>query len=235
MNYRTIIGATAGALALIGCLCSMPAIKRPYTLSANYASANLSDRKILVVMPGDRNILINNKDDVIDDYGGANARPEARIRKYYFPEFFQTFKSLASGDSVFLFDALRPDLSWDSLSTGATTLKTGGDSVPVSYAVPPKPRMQAAGLDNAVAVIIETIEFKRNNLYIEYYWDEKSRRPANLEVDAMVLIWDYKADAPVFYGPLSEHIEFHFGLQRKHWDESADALARRIIRAAQCL
>jgi hypothetical protein len=73
-------------------------IKHPYTLNEKYAGVNLSGRKIVVVLPDDSNIVIHNKKDVADDYGGQNASPESRIRKYYFPIFFQTLKNFASGD-----------------------------------------------------------------------------------------------------------------------------------------
>jgi hypothetical protein len=95
--------------------------------------------------------------------------------------------------------------------------------------------MQAIGLDSSVVIVFEEIEFKRNKFQIEYYWDDRSRKPANLEVNVKILIWDYKADAPVFYGTVTEKTEFHFGLQRKHWDESAHGLAKKIIMAAKCL
>jgi hypothetical protein len=215
--------------------CNATRTKYPYTLNENYKAVNLSDRKLIVVFPADRNIIINNRDDVIDDYGGVNAKPESRIRKYYFQEFYSTFKSLVSGDSIFLFDQYRPGLLWDTLGKNEITLKTGGDSVAVRYSVPEKSRIQAEGFDSTVVIIIEQIEFKRNNLKIEYYWDDRSRKPANLEVIAKLLIWDYKNDVPVFYGTLTEQTVFHFGMQRKHWDESAQYLAKKIVLAAKCL
>jgi hypothetical protein len=90
-------------------------------------------------------------------------------------------------------------------------------------------------MDSAVVLTIQRIEFKRNNLHVEYYWDDKTRIPANLQADAKVLVWDYAADAPVFYGTITERVIFQFGLSRRHWDESAQNLAKRIIMLARCL
>jgi hypothetical protein len=70
---------------------------------------------------------------------------------------------------------------------------------------------------------------------MEYYWDYKSRQSANLEADAIVLVWDCKNDRPVFYGPLSQKVEFMLSMQRKHWEESARLLAKRIVQAIKCL
>jgi hypothetical protein len=220
-------------LILFSCLSTV--IKYPYTLNESYRAVNLSDRKLVVAFPGDDHIIINNKDDITDDFGGVNAKPESRIRKYYFQEFYSTVKSLVSGDSIFIADQYWPGLQWDTISKNVITLKTGGDSIPVRYLVPEKSRMQIEGLDSAVVIFVENIEFKRNALKIEYYWDDRSRKPANLEVKAKVVIWDYRNDVPVFYGILTEQTVFHFGLQRKHWDESAQDLAKKIVLAAKCL
>jgi hypothetical protein len=172
---------------------------------------------------------------VADDLGGANAKPESRIRKFYFPWFFETLKSLVSNDSFFLLDQYRPGLTLDSLGKKEITLQTGDAGAPVKYLLPEKASLMAHGLDSTVLVIIERIEFKRNNFHMEYYWDYKSRQSANLEADAIVLVWDCKNDRPVFYGPLSQKVEFMLSMQRKHWEESARLLAKRIVQAIKCL
>jgi hypothetical protein len=235
MRERYLLSAVCFSLTLLLFSCFSTVVKYPYTLNENYRSVNLSDRKLVVAFPGDNHIIINNKDDIADDFGGVNAKPESRIRKYYFQEFYSTVKSLVSGDSIFIADQCRPGLQWDTISKNDITLKTGGDSMPVLYSVPAKSRMSIEGLDSTVVIIVDRIEFKRNNLKIEYYWDDRSRKPANLEVTVKVVIWDYKNDVPIFYGILTEQTVFHFGLQRKHWDESAHDLAKKIVLAAKCL
>jgi hypothetical protein len=226
------------AIAAVSCAiisCTVPVSHHSYMLEQSYATANLANRKMVVVMPTDAGIFINNKNDVTSDFGGSNATPESRIRKYYYPEFIKTFKSLVSSDSIVALSEVRQDLTKDSIGAKEVQLKAETDSMPASYIAPDKARMQALGLGDAVAIIVEQVEFKRNAFSIEYYWDEKTRKPANLEADVRVLIWDCRNDAPVFYGKLSSNIEFQFGLQRKHWDESADELAKKIVVAAKCL
>jgi hypothetical protein len=218
---------------LVDCSATQP--QRPYTLNEKYKYANLSDRKLFVVFPADEHIIINNPDDVADDYGGANAKPESRIRKYYFQEIFGTLKSLVSGDSIFMFSQYRSDIAWDTLCRNEVTLRSGSDSIGVPYPVAEKSRMRSLGMDSAITVVFEDIEFTRNKFHIEYYWDDRSRKPANLEVTVKILVWDYGADGPVFYGTISEKTEFNFSLQRKHWDESARDLAKKIIAAVRCL
>jgi hypothetical protein len=204
-------------------------------LTESYKDANLSGRKIVVVYPGDEGIVIDNKKDVFDDLGGLNAKPEARIRKFYLPEFFSAFKSFVSGDSVLLFDAYDTGSVAKSLVKKEIQLAVSADSAPRRYTIPEKTSVQGMGLDSAVFVVIQRMEFKRNNFHIDYYWDDKSRRPANLEADLDLIVWDYKNDAPVFYGTLTERTEFQFSMQRKHWDASASDLAKRIIRTIRCL
>jgi hypothetical protein len=235
MKFQRLASLAVAAASCALVCCTVPAAHRSYTLNQSYAAANLSNRKMVVVMPGDAGILINNRADVTDNFGGANATPESRIRKYYFPEFLKAFRSLVSSDSVVSLGDVRPDLTQDSLGVQDSTLKTGTDSLPESYRIPAKSRMQALGLGNSVVVIVERIEFKRNPFYIQYYWDEKTRRLANLQADARVLIWDCKSDAPVFYGTFTTTVDFQFGLQRKHWDESAAEMAKKIVTAAKCL
>jgi hypothetical protein len=225
-GVAAILGVSCGALRTTTC---------PYTLSEHYKTADLSHQSQIVVFPNDKMIVVNNKKDVVDVYGGLNASPESRIRKFYFPEMLSTIKALISGDSITDLGHCRPDLSWDSLGTTIVTLKTGSDSIPMQYAVPRKARMQALGLDSTTVIIVESIAFKRNNFHCEYYWDDKSRVPANLEVAANVMIWDFVKDMPVFFGPVSTKVEFTFGLQRKHWDQSAYSLAKKIVLAAKCL
>lgn len=225
-------------IAISGCLvasCNMSTVKRPYTLAADYATANLSDRKTVVLLPTDDHIVIYNKDDIADDLGGENAKPQSRIRKYYFPLFFETLKSLASTDSFFLLDQYRPGFPPDSLVMKDTILQTGDSAKDFRYALPDNQSLNTHGLDGMVLVIIERIEFKRNDFRMEYSWDIKSRQSANLEADAIVLIWDYKNDRPVFNGPLSAKVEFTFSMQRKHWEESARLLAKKIVKAVKCL
>ena len=226
---------TIAAASCVFLSCTVPVAHRSYTLNQNYATANLSNRKMVVVMPDDAGILIGNKRDVTNDFGGANATPESRIRSDYFPVFVSEFKSLVSSDSIMSLAEVRPDLTSDSIGAREISLKTDTDTLPLAYRAPVKSRMQALGLNDAVAVIVERLSFQRNAFYIEYYWDEKTRRPANLQADARVLIWDCRSETPVFYGTLTSTIDFQFGLQRKHWDESAADLAKRIIVAAKCL
>jgi hypothetical protein len=238
MNRAVGVSVFWGAVGLLPLLffsCSATRPNLPYTLNEKYRSVNLSGRKLLVVFPDEKHIIINNKNDIADDFGGMNATPESRIRKFYFPEVFSTLKSLASGDSIFLFDQYCPDAEWDTLCTGEITLRTGSDSTGVPYSVPEKSRMETVGLDSVLLVFFQEVEFVRNKFQIEYYWDDRSRKPANLEVTAKILIWDFTSDEPVFNGFLSEKTEFQFGLQRKHWDESAHSLAKKLVVAARCL
>jgi hypothetical protein len=227
--------AVIGLLPLMLVFCAGTQSYRSYTLNEKYKSVNLSEGKLLVVFPSDEHIIINNKEDVTDDFGGVNAKPESRIRKFYFHEIFETLKSLVSGDSIFLFEQYAPDVEWDTFCRNEVTLRTGSDSTGVPYSIPEKSRMEAVGLDSVTVVYFEEIEFKRNKFQIEYYWDDRSRKPANLEVTAKIIIWDYSADMPVFYGTLSQKTEFQFGLQRKHWDESARGLTKKIVMTARCL
>jgi hypothetical protein len=207
----------------------------PYTLCENYKSANLSKRMLMLALPDERNIIIQNPDDVVDDYGGLNAEPQSRIKKFYLPVFSETFKSYISGDSISEAENYRKDFSYRNLHVRQVTEKTGQDTGALVFSIPEQSEMKTAGLDSTVLILVDRITFKRNNFYIEYYWDDKTKRPANLEVNAKVLIWDYKANAPVFYGILTQKIEFQIAMQRKHWDESARALAKKIILTAKCL
>jgi hypothetical protein len=237
LNEKKLLCTACVVIATAVSSCLPPVVQKvTYTLNEKYKAVNLSDRTMVVVFPDDAHIVINNKDDVSDDYGGVNARPETRIRKFYFAEFFETFKSFATGDSVFSFDKYRPALVWDTLvNRRGITLNGGSDSIAAEYLLPEKAHLQTAGLDSAVIIVIEGVEFKRNAFHMEYYWDDKTRTPASLEVRAKVIIWDYKNDSPVFYGTVSEKTEFNLGLQRKHWDESAHNLAKKIVLAARCL
>jgi hypothetical protein len=226
-------GIAAGLVAMIACSCVPKATVLPYTLCENYKSANFSKRMLMLALPDEKNIIIENPKDVFDDYGGINAEPPSRIKKFYLPIFSETFKSYISGDSIVAADNYRRDFSYRNLRKRQVSEKM--DTSSLIFSIPEKSEMQAAGLESAVLVLIDRISFKRNNFYIEYYWDDKTRRPANLEVNARVLIWDYKNNAPVFYGILTQKIEFQIAMQRKHWDESARALAKKIILTVKCL
>lgn len=220
---------------MIACSCMPRVTILPYTLCENYKSANLSKRMLMLALPDEKSIIIENSKDVVDDYGGLNAEPQSRIKKFYFPIFSETFKSYISGDSIVEAENYSKDFSYRNLRKQQVSEKTGQDTGSIVFSIPEQSEMKAAGLDSAVLILIDRITFKRNNFYIEYYWDDKTKRPANLEVNAKVLIWDYKTNAPVFYGILTQKIEFQIALQRKHWDESARALAKKIILTAKCL
>ncbi|MBN1308949.1 MAG: hypothetical protein JXA18_13585 [Chitinispirillaceae bacterium] len=226
-------GRAVAAMAMLFC-CSPTVTMLPYRHCEEYASADFSNRLLLLALPGEKNIIIDNPKDVADDYGGLNAAPESRITKFYLPLFRETFKSYISGDSLIYAGVNHPDL-FDSLAKRDIGLKIGEDTNSLHFSVPGKAAMQAAGLGSVVAILVERLSFKRNNFYVEYYWDDKTKRQANLEVSAKVLIWDYRKDAPVFYGVLSQKIEFQIAMQRKHWDESARALAKKIVLSAKCL
>jgi hypothetical protein len=234
-DKKSLIIFIAGLVTALFVSCNVATAKHPYTLTSDYAAADLSGRKFVVFLPTDERIIINNKKDVVSDLGGANAKPESRIRKYYFPLFFDAFKSLVNSDSFFMLDQFRPGLTPDSLEPKEITLQTGDPGAPVRYMLPDKAALSAHGLDSSVLIIVERIEFKRNEFYVENYWDIKSRRSASLQADATVLIWDAKSDKPVFYGPVSEKTEFVLSMQRKHWEESARVLAKKIVQSAKCL
>jgi hypothetical protein len=234
-NKKNLAVFTSGLLTALCVSCNVATAKHPYTLTSDYAAADLSGRKFVVLLPTDERITINNKKDVVNDLGGANAKPESRIRKFYFPLFFEELKSLVSSDSFFLLDQYRPGLTEDSLAPKQISLQTGEPALSVSYLLPDESQLQAHGLDSSILILIERIEFKRNEFYVENYWDIKSRRSASLEADAIVLIWDCKSDKPVFYGPISEKTEFVLSMQRKHWEESARELAKKIVQSAKCL
>jgi hypothetical protein len=225
---RMII-AVAAALS-----CSTPIVMQPFTLCDNYKTANLSKRPLIVSLPGEKGIIVENPKDVVDDFGGMNASPESRLTKFYLPLFEETFTSFLSGDSVIAAGAGQGDF-FNTLPKRHISLKIGHDTGSLIFSLPTKTAMQTAGFDSAVVVLIDRMTFKRNNFYIEYYWDDKTKRSANLEADAKLLIWDYKMDAPVFYGTVTQKIEFQIAMQRKHWDESARALAKKIVFSAKCL
>jgi hypothetical protein len=215
--------------------CSAPKISHPYTLCENYKNANLSNRQLLLELPSEKNIVVTNPKDVIRDYGGLNATPESRIEKFYLPLFVESFKSYLSGDSLIVAGGNLTDLSFPDSGKKQAELKTDMDSSALFFAIPAKLSMQAAGFDNVVLIKIDRLTFKRNDFYYEYVWDDKNRKPASLEVQAVIAIWDYKNDAPVFYGTITQKEEFQFGMNRKHWDESASSLAKKIILSAKCL
>jgi hypothetical protein len=236
MSAKTIVvmaGIFVGTFCL-SCVSTRPML--PYALNEHYRGVNLSKRELLVTLPDDKRLIVTNPKDVIDDYGGMNASPESRVRKFYLPLLFETLKSFVSGDSIALIGNGPEGISLDSLEKRQVTLAAGQDPAgALVFSLPEKAAMDAAGLDSAVLITIERMTFKRNNFYVEYYWDDKSKRPANLEVEAMVLIWDYKKDAPVFYGTVAQKTEFQIAMQRKHWDESARNLAKKIVLTAKCL
>jgi hypothetical protein len=230
---RNSAGICAGLVAMVVCSCMPKVTSQPYTLCENYKSANLSKRVLMLVLPDEKSIIIENSKDVVDDYGGLNAAPSSRIKKFYLPIFRETFQSYISNDSMISADGYRQDFSYGKLSKRQISEKT--DTGSLNFSIPEQAEMKAAGLDSAVLVLVDRISFKRNNFYVEYYWDDKTKRPANLEANAQVLIWDYKANKPVFYGFITQKIEFQVAMQRKHWDESARALAKKIILTAKCL
>jgi hypothetical protein len=204
-------------------------------MNENYRDANLSSRPLLVLLPDTKNIVIHNQRDIYDDYGGVNATPESRIKKFYLPLLIESIRENMSGDSLIIADAIQPEIALHKLEISKTVLKTDKDAPGLEYTLPTKLSMQKAGLDSAVLIIVDRLTFSRNELFIEYNWDDKTKRPASLEVNAVIAIWDYKNDSPVFYGTLSQKIEFKMSMSRKHWDESARMLAKKIILNAKCL
>lgn len=215
--------------------CSTLKVSHPYILCENYKDVNLSKRPVLLELPSEKNIIISNPKDVTNDFGGVNATPESRIEKFYLPLFVESFKSNLSGDLLSVVGGYLADLSIPDSGKKQIELKTDNDSSKLQFTIPTKLSMQAAGRDSTVLIKIDRLTFKRNKFYYEYYWDDKTRQPASLEVQAVVAIWDYKNDKPVFYGTIIQKVDFQFGMNRKHWDESARELAKKIIFSAKCL
>ncbi|MBN2036256.1 MAG: hypothetical protein JW768_05900 [Chitinispirillaceae bacterium] len=235
MKEIRITRRTLPAILLTVLSCATVKTPAPFILMDAYQSKNLSNRIVVLQMPDTANIIINNPKDVVDDYGGINAPPQSRIQKFYIPLFVETFKDYLSGDSMIVSE--RP---WGGVAAGAenrksVTVQLPHDSAHLSFFIPEKKAMQEMGLDSAVLVRIDRLTFTRNNFFVEYYWDDKTKRPANLEVKARVIIWDYKADAAVFYGVVARKIEFQIAMQRKHWEASARSLAKQIVLSAKCL
>ncbi len=214
--------------------CSPAPIIRPYMLSPDYAAADFSGRVLILQTPDENNITVENPKDVADDYGGLKASAQSRIVRFYIPLFRETFETLLSGDSVLHAGAGRPHF-FDTLEKRRIVLRIENDTDSLIFSIPCKAAMDEKGLDSAVAVVIGRLIFRRNNFYFEYYWDDMTKKQANLEASAKVLIWDFKKDATVFYGTVTHKVEFQFTMQRKHWDESARELAKKIVFAAGCL
>jgi hypothetical protein len=222
-------------IGVLLCTCSLPKVSIPFVMSENYRDANLASRPLVVLLPDTKNIVIHNQRDIYDDYGGVNATPQSRIEKFYLPLFIESIRANMSGDSLIIADAYQPEIALHKLETRKTVLKTDKDAPGLEYTLPTKLSMQSAGLDSAVLIIIDRLTFSRNDLYIEYNWDDKKKRPASLEVNAVVAIWDYKNDSPVFFGTVSQRTEFKLSMNRNHWDESAQMLGKNIILNAKCL
>ena len=221
------------ATIFISCVATKPS--PPYTLSEDYVNTDLSNRTLLLALPAPENIIITNSKDVIDDYGGMNATPESRIRKLYLPIFVHSFRANMSGDSLIVVNGFQAEFSLKEFDKKTTTLTMNQDTLLLRDPIPTQSAMQEAGLDSAVLIQIDRLTFKRNNLFYEYYWDNKTKRPANLEVQADILLWDYKNDSPVFYGTITKKIIFKMALNRRQWDESAAELARKILLSVKCL
>jgi hypothetical protein len=216
-------------------MCSLPKVSVPVVMNESYKDVNLSSRPLVVLLPDTKNIAIHNQRDIYDDYGGVNATPQSRIEKFYLPTFVESIRENMSGDSLIIADIFRSEIALHKLETKKTVLKTDKDAQGFEYTLPTKLSMQNAGLDSAVLIIIDKLTFSRNELYIEYNWDDKTKRPASLEVNAVVAVWDYKNDLPVFFGTVRQRVEFKIAMSRKHWDESARMLAKNIILRAKCL
>jgi hypothetical protein len=223
----------SAGISIMSCLA--PKTSLPYTLSDNYKTANLSTRLLVITLPAIKNIVIANPKDVIDDYGGVNATPESRIQKFYLPMFVETFKSFISGDTLMVADGYRSEFSLRDFEKKQIDLKTDSTSSAQHFLIPTKPAMQKAGLDSAVVIVIDRLTFKRNKFYYEYYWDTNTKQPANLEATADLVIWDYKNDTPVFWGAVTKKVDFQIAMSRRQWDESARALAKKIILSIKCL
>jgi hypothetical protein len=228
-----IIMLAAATVPIISC--NVSSVKKNYTLCDSYAKVNLSERRIAVVFPSDNSIVINNKKDVIDDLGGINSPPEKRIRKFYFPEFMNSFRSHISGDSVFDADSVIEDVSFGDLDVREVMLRTSSDSMEQPYHIFKKEDIENIDLQDGVLLIMNEVGFKRNKFKSEYFWDDKTRKSANLEAYMKIILWDYKADAPVFYGTITQHTIFNFNMQRKHWLESARDIAKKIVKDIHCL
>jgi hypothetical protein len=215
--------------------CIAPRVALPYTLRSAYSNADLSDRILVLGLPDSNTITILNPRDVYDDYGGRNATPASRIEKFYLPIFVKSIQSTMSGDSLIVKGGYQSTSSFHEFKKRQINLKTEQDSSALQFEIPTKSSMLEAGLDSAVLIFIDHLTFRRNKLYMEYYWDDNSKRPANLEVRADLVIWDYKNDSPVFFGTVTNTIAFQITMSRKHWDTSARTLAEKIILYAKCL
>ncbi|MBN1760192.1 MAG: hypothetical protein JW863_17830 [Chitinispirillaceae bacterium] len=237
-SERAVLAAFAITLCctatlVLSCIASKTTL--PYTLSSAYSNANLSNRILVLGLPDSNDITIMNPRDVHDDYGGRNATPASRIEKYYLPVFVESIKSTMSGDSLIVKGGCQSKFSLRDFKKKPTNLKTETDSSTLHFEIPTKSSMRNAGLDSAVLICIDHLTFKRNKLHMEYYWDNNSKRPANLEVRADLVIWDYKNDVPVFFGTVTNTTNFQIAMNRKHWDTSARTLAKKIILHAKCL
>ena len=215
--------------------CIATKVTLPYTLSNTYSNADLSDRILVLGLPDSNGITIMNPRDVYDDYGGRNATAASRIEKFYLPVFVSSLRSTMSGDSLIVKGGYRSTSSLRDFERKQTNLKSETDFSTLQFEIPTKSSMLKAGLDSAVLICIDHLTFKRNKLYMEYYWDNNSKRPANLEASAELLIWDYKNDVPVFFGTVTTTVDFQIAMSRKHWDTSARKLAKKIILSAKCL
>lgn len=233
MKGKRITQRTLPAFLLFVLSCATVKTPPPYLLMDAYQSKNLSSRIVVLEMPDNADIVINNPKDVVDDYGGMNAPPQSRIQKFYFPLFIETFRDYISGDSLIVPD--RTPGGFDAENRKSVALQLPHDTAHLRFIIPEKKAMQAAGLDSAVLVRIDRLTFTRNNLYVEYYWDDKTKRPANLQVEARILIWDYQSNTAVFFGAVTQKIEFHIAMKRKHWDASARSISKKVVLSAQCL
>ena len=215
--------------------CTVQKVSLPYTLSDTYKTANLATRPVILGLPDQKNIIVTNPKDVVDDYGGVNVTPQSRIEKFYCTLFAESFRSNISSDTLIVADGYRPKFSIHDLEKKQVALKIDDNSSPLHFSIPTKSAMQKAGLDSAIVVLIDRLTFKRNKFYMEYYWDTDSKQLANLEAAVDIVVWDYQNDAPVFYGTVINKVDFQIAMTRKHWDESARSLAKKIVFSVKCL
>jgi hypothetical protein len=248
---RLIIGYLSITLVL-GCGFFFHRIELPYTRNGKYSTYDFKGQKVFIAPIFRGNIFVSNAEDATDDFGGKLSADEL-VTRNYLPIFLDTMKKSISGkDVVVMSDSLiRKYEDWTGLASKEVELDVGDRHLLTKFRIPDKTSLEKFGFKDDILIIIEQLAFNRNSVQTGYAGGEvpitkrvtysyqydymETKESASLGAKAKVIIWNYRENDGILYGIVPEKTVFRLAMQRKHWDESAASLSKKIIRLAKWL
>ena len=221
--------------------------------SNHYTTEDVAGRKVLILAPALDSIVVNNRDDIEDDFNGDKRDPRLVLRNAFCKSLVKNLKQKVEqpGKTIFESDSLIELSLRDTTNLFAKQLLLRNEQRMINFYLPKKEWLIAQGKKPDIVVVITNLVYGRDLSYsggMGHFMPGTtvSTPHGSFNTGGMYvggggsipylggmytfIIYDYNKDKWISFGqPTVSHTIFLWGLTRGGWENTFEEAADKLL------